>query len=309
MWMALRNFVLMAVLACAPVFLLAQLDNAAAPTDLALQRIVCAVPGVDYLFVGSSFTYSGINPLLFTERGLKAYNLGTPCAGVSYYHLLANDYVARTGTRPRTLLIEVTPVSFATGADDWKRYTIHRTLVEPRSHEEVALKYGLGTRYFELVRKSSVQGAQALARLARGQTRPECKKVLSTLGMVVSNTQDAPDGRRDEAKFKETLLDTYPPQKAEELITLAKSHRDGGERVVFHQPPIFARSLYFTPEFMAEYEEMLERLTKAGFEVIPPDDVARYSPADRRNGDHLNSEGAEKYTEYLMGKLGIEIKR
>ncbi len=60
--------------------------------DLSRLKNSIRFDSLDLLFLGSSYTYSSINPLIFEEAGYRCYNLGISGTGVYFTELILEDY-------------------------------------------------------------------------------------------------------------------------------------------------------------------------------------------------------------------------
>ena len=114
---------------------------------------------LDYLFVGPSFMYAGLDPKQFVAKGKTAFNLGTMDAGPYYCDLIVDDYLATSGSQPKEILLCCSPLMFSNFADVWWRYPFHRYLNTPVSHEQVIMDYRPLRTVHRMYRESAQKGA------------------------------------------------------------------------------------------------------------------------------------------------------
>jgi hypothetical protein len=113
---------------------------------------------LDILFVGSSASYSGVNPVYFDSMGLRTYNLSIAAAGPYFYELLVNDYIGSVKQKPKTVFILVMPNTFSEKVDDFYEIGIHRYLENSLSNEKIVQVYPDWTTYPYLLVKSFQKG-------------------------------------------------------------------------------------------------------------------------------------------------------
>ena len=82
-------------LAAGLIWLLSRNDNSRPLAQESVQRLSVApeFTELDYLFVGPSFMYAGLDPKQFDAVGQSAFNLGTMDAGPYYSDLIVDDAV------------------------------------------------------------------------------------------------------------------------------------------------------------------------------------------------------------------------
>jgi len=259
--------------------------------DLNVARITVASQqtNLDYLFVGSSYTYSAVDPHQLTAAGLAAYNLGTPSAGPAYYELLLEDCLEALGSQPRHIVFEVSPLVFSPRSDRWADYPIHRRLTSPRSHEHVALRFRALREYPSMLVNSA-------------------RKILASPADPAGVAQAMAEAREQhgylpsDAVFSERILKTnrhlYEPfrdagfseTKRERLEAVLLRTTDAGSRVLLLEIPTFRLSEFFSSEHLRRYRETIANLESQGYRVLriptPP------AAAGYRNIDHMNSRTA-----------------
>jgi hypothetical protein len=73
-----------------------------------------ALSSVDYLFLGSSHCYRGLDPDLFKEQGIKSFNLGSS----SQTPLNSYSILEKTIGKTQNVILEVYPVTFSISANE-----------------------------------------------------------------------------------------------------------------------------------------------------------------------------------------------
>ncbi|MDJ0842090.1 MAG: hypothetical protein QNK37_36650 [Acidobacteriota bacterium] len=269
-------------------------------------RQVGTLSNLDVLFVGNSYTHTGIDPLQLRESGLETYSLGINAAGVAFYRLLLDDYTRQTGAIPKTIMLLVSPMSFSRFADTFPSIPIHRYLYHPLSNETVAWRFG--APYDQLLRRSFRKGlANAPLLFTAEEESADMKEMLTYRGFVPSRMTFSGKVHPEIAASYEPLSrDPFPMDSLEDLQDLALEYRNKGARVVFYELPTGEAPGLFHAQFLDDYERALADLKKNGFEVLRIQWDTR--PLDFRNMDHLNSRGAARATgaiaEYLSEKPG-----
>lgn len=271
-----------------------------ADANVARLEVAGRLADLDHLFVGSSYTYSAVDPNGLGAAGARAYNLGTPSAGPGFYELLLEDYLAASGSTPGRIVFEVSPLAFSPRSDRWADYPVHRRLVSPRSHEAVALRFGAFDQYPMMVLGS--------ARKLLNRS-PSASSVESALATALRNRGHFPSDEVFSERVFEATRHLYEPfreagfshRKRDRLLSLIERAGETGSEVVLLEIPTFKLSEFFSSEALSLYRETLLDFETRGFIVLrmpsPP-------PADRfRNIDHMNSRGAAEFTTWLAGRL------
>ena len=252
---------------------------------------------LDILFVGNSYAHSGINPLLLDEVGLETYCLGIDSAGVAFYDLLLDDYLAQTGSVPETIMLLVSPMTFSHNADNFPSIPIHRYLHRPVSNETVALRYD--APYARLLRHSFRKGLGNLGwRSDETRLDDHDEAILNHRGFTPSVTAySGVTHPKIRAAYATLIEDRFPDDELADLLDQARSLRRRGARVMFYELPDGGARDWFHQDFLDRYESSLNELTAMGFPVLR----VRWDTetSDFRNVDHLSTSGAALATREL----------
>ncbi len=291
------------VIGAVPVWLTAQFDNAdrnsASNENIVKLKCKSDFDSLDVLFVGNSYTYSGIDLRLLDSVNVKAFNLGLATAGPFFYDLAISDYFSNTTLRPKTIFLLISPLTFSRKSDNFAAYPIHRYLDTPYSNEEIVWKYGLLDEYSALLKKSFEKGYKNLT-VWKQPTTSDCGDVRKNKGFVPSATMNDANIIRDtESLYKDLTTDSFNWKKASHLLKLGDRLTREGIHVVYYSLPTNMLSDYLSSDFMLSYRLFIEEVRQQNTYIsleLPKDN--RYF----RNIDHLNSFGALKTTQMLLDK-------
>lgn len=258
---------------------------------------------LDILFVGNSYTYSGVDMNAFDSTSLRAFNLGIATAGPYFYELIISEYLREIRKKPKAILLLVSPTSFSSKSDNFVAYPIHRYLNNPYSNEQIIFRYKLYKSYKDLLGKSFNKGLKNLAyRLARGYTDDEnCAAMDVNKGYIPSDSvNNLRTIKQTETLYMSFKNDIFDKNKGKYLLSLARSLTDKGIQVVFYNLPTNSLINYFDAKFLREYTDYLTYLSR-NYTYIP----TRLPSDDKyfRNIDHLNSTGAKRVTRELLMKF------
>lgn len=255
---------------------------------------------LDILFIGNSYTYSGIIPSYFDSLGLKTFNLGIATAGPYFYDLIINDYINSTREKPKTIFILVSPLTFSKVADNFVSYPIHRYLTPPLSNEKVAIKYDLNKDYLGLQKRSLLKGLSNIAGLE--QSKDNSSHDLSQHKGFYPSTEVNSEETEKATKhlYFKLKSDNFDKEKFTYLLNFSKKLKAEGIEVVFYELGYNKLEDYFNPSFLSSYKSSLEDIS--GEFLFLTNDLTltnRYY----RNIDHLNSAGAKVSTKQLIEKM------
>jgi hypothetical protein len=256
---------------------------------------------LDILFIGSSGTYSGINPSYFDSIGLHTYNLGVAAAGPYFYELLVNDYLKAASKKPKSVFILILPNTFMNGTDDFTSFGIHRYLDQPLSNAAVAQKYSGWLSYPSLLLKSFQKGVKNLLPDKKTSTAI-AQQTVSGKGFYPSDEVTTHETERNEAKsnnkWRSQQFDTTRFNYLQRYIQFVQ--RSGVEVVLFSIPSNKLSS-FFNDAYMDEYRRSVSRLAKEFIFLdlsLQPLDSTSY-----RNSDHLNTHGASIITREMITSI------
>ncbi len=283
------------------VFITGKFDNKIIPDDINAVKAKYSYmyDSLDYLFMGNSFVYSGIDPIILDSSGYKCFNFGISTAGVSYYEILINDYLKNIKKPPKTILLLVSPMTFSSAADNWQAYPIHRYLISPLSNEYILFRFNTYREYLGTIRKSSVKGFKYLKSLITNNSASKRDSIFQNKGFFPSKEVYTPQIYKNSVNlYKSFLKDEFPKDKVNDLIVMAKKYQNMNIRVLFFEMPAFKLHYFFSKEYMVSYNASLQQIKRNNFTIIPcKNDM---DSTCFRNIDHMNNKGAEIYTRFLI---------
>jgi hypothetical protein len=270
-----------------------------------IARLNCksSFDSLDILFIGNSYTYSGINTSYLDSLSVNGFNLGIATAGPYFYDLVVNDYLQEVKRKPQYIFLLVSPISFSSKSDNFVAYPIHRYLGSPLSNEEVTLKFGQSGQYLNLSSKSFKKGLDNIVSRMRGRRKKamSCEDVRLYKGFTPSSTINNPEiVRSSKHLYDDFRFDSFDGDKAGYLLDLAARLEKRGIDVVFYSLPTNSLKHYFKSEYLNDYSRFLSELRKKSKFInveLPEND--RYF----RNIDHLNSAGARLVTHELIAEM------
>jgi hypothetical protein len=284
-----------------PSFFLAEYDNLDGHSNdnnnIVSLQTKSMYDSLDILFIGNSYCYSGVIPEQIDKAlSLSTYNLGIATAGVEFYDLVLNDYLANVKQAPRQIYIMITPMTFSSKADNYSAYPIHRYLENPISNIELSLSYSHYNQFFEMHRKSIEKGIknlplkdQEVVSLYKSPERGFVKSDVTVTDSIIESTEHF------YAQLKKNKL---ADEHKQALLDLTVQLKSKGINVVFFELPTNKLANYFSDEYLSDYENFLTEL-QATYEFISVNDET-FSDLHYRNIDHMNTAGARLATEQLI---------
>jgi hypothetical protein len=303
------------------IFLFSRFDNDLQPKENPnVIRVKDAIKhdSLDFLFLGSSYTYSGIIPAAFDSSGLRTYNLGISTAGPYFCDIVINDYLKNTHSFPKNIVIDISPITFTETTDNWASYPIHRYLNEPLSNEEIAIKFNLYSAYGSMMQKSLSKGlinlVQHFKNIIQGRqytnridtSTKEYKDIILAKGFEKDCSVYNPSALvKNESTFLSFSNANFNTTKSECFSKLVDALVQKGIKVIIITIPTNKLFGYFSNNFAKEYYSFFSELGKKK-DVILIDYRKwgiQFTDNDYRNTDHLNCLGAQKYTNALLKNL------
>jgi hypothetical protein len=255
----------------------------------------------ELLFLGSSYTYSSMNPQYFDSIGLKSYNLGISGAGVYFTELVLDDYYNAVKIKPKYLIIDISHFAFSDKSDDFLTYPLHRYLNKPLTHEALLWNYPEYTpKYLELLAKSSKKGLSSIVSAKMNFNDLRC----INRGFYTDDTAiDQKIEKEDSIKFKFLKDAKFDKSKLSKLSGIAKKYRDKGIKVFWFEAPTQQLKYFFNEQFRKDYEKALSALRRN--ENMKEFDLNNliFEREDFRNTDHLNTRGAKKISIAISNHL------
>jgi hypothetical protein len=300
-----KGLLLVAVLYVTTV-LIAGLDNRHKISDSNILRIKAAERSgsLDVLFVGSSYVYSGIMTPKFDSAGVSSFNLGIATTGAFYTQLLAEDFLRASNTK--TICISIAYTTFSDLASDvWHQYPVHRYLNPPLSNEKVFLKYGGIESYFQMYRSSFRKGISNIGNKTEGVDSGLLKDIVMTKGYEISCDTVTPELLSDEKKiFEDYRKSIFSERKARVFNAVIDTCIKHGISVILIEPPTYHLRDYFNEQYIKKYNQFKIELKKRT-PIIECNNLV-FDDTCFRNTDHMNVNGASKYTMYLLKQFKKE---
>lgn len=264
---------------------------------------------VDILVLGNSHSYSGIDPEVFFERQIGMLNYATAAAGPYAIKLCYDDYVARSGTKPKSVLINISPAMFCEASDVFDQYPIHRFLKEPLTNEEMLMKgYVSVERYFKLITKSCKRGLKNFI-IAETPDEKMVKSLYQYAGYVPREGLYTDSlYKANEKLYKATLgKQDFNEEKARFFLDFIDGLIKENISVILHEIPSNRYNDFFSEEMMDEYFSFYLKLDfrkdlmlyDAGM-MQPTNWTEKKHFADM---DHFNINGAILYSRVLADFL------
>lgn len=256
---------------------------------------------LDLLVVGNSYGYSSIATPVLNNVGIKSYILGLPTAGVEFYEELTTSYLNQIHKQPKTIAFIVSPMTFSQHADNWTDYPIHRYFDSPITNEGIVLKYGHPEDYLPLLFNSCRKGLLNLFTPKRAKS-PDLTKFYQSRGFYIdssiTNTQVENNTKH---LYLPMLSDHFDHSREVRLTQLTERLSDRKIRVIFIETPTHHLHQFLNKQFMDEYAQMITRL-KSNYQVI---DAPEMKSTYFRNIDHMNTQGAYAYTNFILTQLHL----
>ncbi len=256
---------------------------------------------LDVLFIGNSYCYSSINPIMLDSVGINSYNLGIATAGVVFYELIINDYLNHIETYPLKVFITISPMSFSSASDNFENYPIHRYLERPISNLEIALKYNHWNELSMMYKKSIDKVIKNLISSNSSVKKLNPKNKGFQGSSVVFSDSIEQQTKPLYHKFKEEEFDN---SIYVDLIKIYKNLEDKGIDVVFIEIPTNRLSDYFNNSYLNDYENLINKIGEHA--PILRLDSSKFQINNYRNIDHMNSSGAYIATKEIINFIEKE---
>lgn len=263
-------------------------------------RLANGFPNVDILILGNSHAYSGINPLLFDSIQKKALNYATAAAGPVAMKLVFDEYVIRSGTLPKSVLINLSPAMFCNGSDVFEKYPIHRYLQTPISNEKMLLNGYVGmSQYYKMTVKSFKRGCRNL--YTENTSVPgSTSSVFEYVGYVPrSGVYSDSLYEKNKSLYVSLKNERYQDWKMEFLNNWLNEMIAQGITIFIHEIPSNRYHEFFDESVLEAYNSYRENLMK-NEQVIWIPRANFIDQNDFADMDHLNTEGATRYTQFLI---------
>lgn len=263
-------------------------------------RLANGFPNVDILILGNSHAYSGINPVLFDSIQKKALNYATAAAGPVAMKMVFDEYVIRSGTLPKSVLINISPSMFCNGSDVFEKYPIHRYLQTPISNENMLLNGYVGmSQYYKMTVKSFKRGCRNL--YTGNEDEPRSNSSVFEYSGYVPRAGVYTDSLYDKNKSLYSSLKNqgFQDWKMNYFTDWINELISQGIKVFIHEIPSNRFHEFIHEKVLEEYYIYIEKLMK-NEKVFWVPKANFIQESDFADMDHLNTEGATRYTHFLI---------
>ena len=297
----LKKILLFVTLPILPIFFIGNFDNIDKQTsnnhNIIRIQTKSNYDSLDILFVGNSYCYSGIIPSLFDEVGIRSYNLGIATAGPFFYELIINDYLEFINTKPKSIFILVSPITFSILADNFSAYPIHRYLENPKTNEEIVFQFGLPDEYINLFKKSVTKG---IKNLINKKVKNE-ENYTTERGFIPSEiTNNETIVQNTQYLYTPLKNENFNQQYFAYLKKIVRELETKGIKIVFYELPTNMLYEYFNSQYLLSYKSAIESLKS---DYIFLSNELKLNNDCFRNIDHLNTKGAEIATKSIIEKI------
>jgi hypothetical protein len=273
-------------------------SNSADPNIARIQH-AAKEDSLDILFIGSSATYSGINPVqLKDSTGIKSYNLGIAAAGPQFYELLTADYLSSVKQKPATIWVLVLPNTFMNNVDRFEKAGIHRYLHVPIDNFTLVKRYGSWQYLPQLLVHSFQKGVANL--VSKRSIHNNSKERFDQYEGFYPSTEISSDQKEAAEKKSNSkwFREDFQQERADRLYQWLTSLREKGIRIVLYSLPCNRLTDFFNAGYLAAYNKTVLKL-KQEFQFI--DLSAMKLPQQAyRNADHLNTTGSKLVTNAIV---------
>jgi hypothetical protein len=231
--------------------------------------------------------------------GIRTFNLGIASAGPKFYSMLLDDYFSEIKRKPDTIMLLITPMSFSGKADNWIDYPMHRYLNKPLSNLDLVMKYKAFPDLLPMLINSARKGFNNIISKPT-LNQKEFDKIFQYKGLFIDSTiTNASIENSLEYLYKGFKKDIFKKKDAELMMNIADDVKSKNIQVIFFETPTHRLREFFSPEYLKNYEDFVKNISLK-YTVIRANEMdANYF----RNIDHTNTQGAYRYTQYLIGKL------
>jgi len=265
------------------------------------------IDSLDLLFLGSSYTYSALNPIFFDSLGFSSYNLGISGTGVYFIELVLEDYFNSKKIKPKYLIFDISHFAFCDKSDDFLSYPLHRYLNKPLSHEELIIKYPAhANTYLQLLANSSKKGISSFFKRINSNVDSTCyyRGFFQDYTMIDEKIE-----REDSLKFEFLKTAKFEEKKLDKLLELAEKYAEKGCKFFWFEAPTQNLKYFFNEKYRSDYELATNKLRSNDFLTELTVNDIKFNRSDYRNTDHLNSYGAQKISSEISQKLKLFLAK
>jgi hypothetical protein len=293
------------------IWAIGQFDNRFPPADHNVARLHAArmFDKLDYLVVGPSYVYNGVDPKVFDDFHLRIYDLAIATAGPYYYELMVDDYLRNAAIPPKAIIFNISLISLCGESDNWSSYPIYR-YVRPPIRNETLLRTGYISLdgYIRVMRSSFKNGAAKLVGV--GGSESSKMEELERDAARLKGFQPTDDIYADAMLVKYMAIYanlwrcTYLPSKEEQLWKLIDKYRFKNIEVILNEIPTFKLATFFNQPYKERYERLKAAMADRGVRIMGTG--ISLDPTCFSSPDHMNSKGAKIYSEFLARELEKE---
>jgi hypothetical protein len=290
------------------IYILEINDNQYAMINTSVSRVQMAtkVNAKDYLFVGPSYCYGGVDVSAFDSIKKDVYILGVATAGPYYYKVLIDDYLKACRAKPKSIFLCLHLGIFSEPMDNWSSYPIHRYLNHPISNELVFSKYTSFGEYVLMLRKSVYKTLQHLTiDKAKYIDAKQSNDLTTMLSRGFSASEEIYLDTLNEKfghLYKKFTISNFNKLKADFLLEYVEELNGKGIDIVFFEVPTYKLSSFLSADYIAQYEQFKANIKTSGMKLIEDSSHTQSNPY-YSSLDHLNHNGAIRYTKFLIKEI------
>lgn len=268
-----------------------------------LQEIM-KLDSLDYLFVGSSYVYSGINSRIFDSIQKRVALLSIATSGPYFQEFLIQDYLEHCTKAPDLVVLNVCLNSFSDiSSDAWEFYPLNEFL----TIRTIPERYLAGR--MNLITYVKVKREQAFSYSFKSKPVPDLveKEIKTSVrknkGFILNKGQfNDSIYMKTKSLYTHYLESDFSMKKKHTLFNLLNSLRNRNIKFKIIEIPTFKLGEFYDLEFKEDYEEVIKEMQdKFGTTVIRYQ--TKLPDTCFANIDHLNGAGATIYTQNLITKL------
>jgi hypothetical protein len=303
MKLLLRNYIFFLLSLFVIIIFLSKFDNLdkfknSNSNIVSLQR-KSAIKDLDILFIGNSYCYSGIQPVLFDKIGINTLNLGIASAGPYFYELIVDDYLSHVSRPPVSIFILVSPMMFSSQSDNFVEYPIHRYLENPVSHFTISHRYQQYSKLPKMYQKSI---KRATLNILLNQSVVNDSFYIIDRGFlkndIIVNQEIISADKKFYEKLSNEAIDLEKVRKLEQIINALEAK---GIRVILFELPTYLLKNYFNQYYLKGYETVIKKIKLKN--ILFRIDETKFCANSYRNIDHMNTEGSIIATKLLISEI------
>jgi hypothetical protein len=266
---------------------------------------------LDVLFFGSSHFYSGIDPKYFDTKDLSTYNFSLATAGPIYYRYMLDAFL-ENNPAPKLVAIETSYFLLTTKSDNLKYgYFKHLDLKNRYKYyaEQGDIKNGVTTLVSSFALRDRLRGA------IKNFVHQKGEKVQWDRGFIKTTGELSNDLELHLAKYDDYFTGAviFHPNKLKHLEHCLNILKERNIPFILLDPPeyhLLSQGKQYQPNREAYLAAIHELTSQFGGKFLDFNQDSfnsiRKNPALFRNADHLNSTGAQVFSELVYSRLKHE---